>query len=755
MITSIYLKKYGKFIDKQFRLSPLTLFLGKNESGKTTIFDALFDCLCAPKGTTSDGKRLKERYGEDRDAKIEFDSNPLLFDADEFLNLYAINSGDINLELSAGKSWMDKVKSSLFSGGLDPKKIAGLLELEASTHAGRKHMKILNKKKEELSALENELAQLKGEKQAVLERERLIKANIQALNQIKEKMVEQEKLIRTLLEKLEQQQKNQERQKCMNALGEMEKGTKIEKSLEELSDFSGDRSAELSRIGDSIKGAEQKLLQGKGRLEAEEKILNGIKEKAGQMEEEKERKKYPSDIASRFLSAIRSGKPKPVVKKKTRWNILLLIPAFLFPAAGFSSLIFLSDFLFQIGIIVFGFLTGTIFLLLARKTYLIEDNSPLVEFVNQTKTDWLIKMGREFELKGHSLEDITQELYKIDGEYHHFALQYRDVLESCRQQEKIKQQASDECLELQRQLDQQKQRLASWLNQYGLKSPDDYFQKRKEYINTKQNYEMWQENIQSILKGWDFKDTEELKTECYARFKLLEKEITEAPLSPNEEQRLKNQLEQAQGKMKELTGEKGNIQSRIDREEGIVKGSMGNIPEKIIVLENKIRDTLNEINSMEQTRKANALASAIFLEMAEDSEILFQDLSKDMIGFLKVIINRDANIEMNQLDAESIFIQDAGNTLRSIDLLSRGTQDCFFLAARLTLALKAAGSPSLLILDEPFHALDPGRVLSAVTLLKEFYEQTNWQIIFFSKEPDFEGLFKKVFPDVRTYRLSP
>lgn len=42
MISGIQLNQFGKFVRKEFNLSDtVTVFFGKNESGKTTIFDAL------------------------------------------------------------------------------------------------------------------------------------------------------------------------------------------------------------------------------------------------------------------------------------------------------------------------------------------------------------------------------------------------------------------------------------------------------------------------------------------------------------------------------------------------------------------------------------------------------------------------------------------------------------------------------------------------------------------------------------------
>ena len=102
MIKQLILETFGKFRDIHFDFSNSTLFLGKNESGKTTIFDALFQETCHPRANRRHGKQLQERYGESRQAQIKWQKNELRIDEDEFYNLLAIRSGDIDLDMASG-----------------------------------------------------------------------------------------------------------------------------------------------------------------------------------------------------------------------------------------------------------------------------------------------------------------------------------------------------------------------------------------------------------------------------------------------------------------------------------------------------------------------------------------------------------------------------------------------------------------------------------------------------------------------------
>jgi len=121
MILRLVIDNFGKFRGRSFDFGPVTLFSGRNEAGKTSLFDALFDALCSPRGNNDPARRLRARYGQDRKARLEFQGEEYAIPAPDFLNLFAIRAGDLSLEIGSNSEWMNRVKANLFSGGIDPR----------------------------------------------------------------------------------------------------------------------------------------------------------------------------------------------------------------------------------------------------------------------------------------------------------------------------------------------------------------------------------------------------------------------------------------------------------------------------------------------------------------------------------------------------------------------------------------------------------------------------------------------------------
>ena len=97
MIERLVLKKFGRFENRTFLFGDSVVFYGPNESGKTTIFDALFTTLCrVPKQGTI---RMRSISGTPTGWRRR--SFPKIcsesFDLGEFKDLYSIRSGDVAL----------------------------------------------------------------------------------------------------------------------------------------------------------------------------------------------------------------------------------------------------------------------------------------------------------------------------------------------------------------------------------------------------------------------------------------------------------------------------------------------------------------------------------------------------------------------------------------------------------------------------------------------------------------------------------
>jgi DNA repair exonuclease SbcCD ATPase subunit len=92
-------------------------------------------------------------------------------------------------------------------------------------------------------------------------------------------------------------------------------------------------------------------------------------------------------------------------------------------------------------------------------------------------------------------------------------------------------------------------------------------------------------------------------------------------------------------------------------------------------------------------------------------------------------------------------IKDATGSARSKDFLSTGTRDAFLLTARLVLAEKSLNKDNraIIVLDEPFLALDRQRTGRALEILKKFHRDTDLQIVIFTKDEETEKQARAIF----------
>ena len=90
--------------------------------------------LCRPRANRTDGKRLRERYGENAHANFTGDDaqNLPTVTEEEFMNLYAVRAGDIRVEITSplkldGSSEIAFVFRRSGSGGRRPQSVGAQL----------------------------------------------------------------------------------------------------------------------------------------------------------------------------------------------------------------------------------------------------------------------------------------------------------------------------------------------------------------------------------------------------------------------------------------------------------------------------------------------------------------------------------------------------------------------------------------------------------------------------------------------------
>ncbi|MBA7583464.1 hypothetical protein ES708_25408 [subsurface metagenome] len=211
---------------------------------------------------------------------------------------------------------------------------------------------------------------------------------------------------------------------------------------------------------------------------------------------------------------------------------------------------------------------------------------------------------------------------------------------------------------------------------------------------------------------------------------------------------LQIELETKQAQLEELNSEYSDLKAAVAEEMGGISASFGSLPPEIGAKELLFRENLEAQQQIELDREAAGLAENIFSEIARDSGRNFSELSGDITGLLKEILPDRNEVEMLKFNESAVMVVDGGGGKRSLEHLSAGTKDSFLLAGR------CWGRGGILLIDEPFQALDRVRMERALRLIKKFIEQNGWQVIMFSKEEELMNQAKRLFPGIKVQLLD-
>lgn len=753
MIKQIQLLQFGKFKRSSFNMAPVTIFLGHNEAGKTTLCDALLDGICRPKGNSQHGKRLKNRYGEDKERQVKLvyedeQDHPFVPDADEFVNLYAIQSGNTSLDFAAGKSWLEKIKAALFSGGLDPAHIRDALLQEASTKGSTRQMLLLKNKQEELSGLRQQLKQFQERRAGILHEETKVKEAGRELSSLEEQISKKEAQLQALTRELEQQKKIRERHEHQAVLEFLAKGKESNEKLAGLIPFKEDYTERFKDQEQQIRNLEEAVKKEEAQLEVAQNEKAKKEEKRGILEKQRQTDQRLAELAGEFLSSLRKEHTEPVIRKKTVWQPLLVALAVLAPALGLVFFFVLQAILWQVGLLLATCLAGLVLLFLARRTVETKDDSHVLVYLKRLKEDWNLRATASqlsAALRSETSEGLTRELIQFQHSSDTTFKLLKDLgdeLDELTKEIRDKQARSQS---LKKDCEQAKAQLGSWLMQKGIHTIAAYNEKNWQYKRTSEELERWTKELNIYLNRYKRENETALNAECTRLLAQLDKEITQQEKTQDQITKLEAELAQGKTEYERLKAQQVRMSQHVSEGKGVVKGSLGDLPETIIHTEQAISACEQALAEITLTREAAALAGGIFAELVKDTDILLGELSQELAGHFGELLPELRQVEVTQLNQAAIRVADAGGQLRLLENLSKGTVDAFYFAARLALAGKATSGKALLVFDEPFQALDKERTSRALRLLHKFYQTHGWQIVFFTKDEWLSDEIKTIF----------
>jgi DNA repair exonuclease SbcCD ATPase subunit len=750
MIESLELRQYGRFHNRRFDFSPVTLFVGPNESGKSTIFDAIAEGLCVPAKTTNFGKRLDRRYGGERSFTLAPDGLHGALSQDALFNLLAINANEVTISVSERSSWMDRVKSELFSGGVDPKRVKRLLDAQADTHGNRTHMKERAQRERELDALTERRDELIAERDAVRRRQREGHAVDAELSQVESSISNADRRLQEIDEELAQQKRIYELDRLRALWRESAAASEIEEELQNLSRIAADEGSELEeltsksqvererseRAGIEADHAQQELTRRRSALHDAERSLEEIESRSATAAELRERLRGLEPVE---LKRVVSWRP---------WMLLLSVTALL--AAG-ASLLFLAGVPGIIGATA-GAVLSVVFILLSRSTRQERDTQKADEAVSQVRREWQQRTGSA--PNAQDAAALREELYGVELEHDRRKSHLQQRREEVREAESRYDQAQHSANQAVVAAQQAERTVTDWLRERGVQRMEEYWRLRERVAYLKRRNAEVHEATKEALAELGVRTRPELQRELTRRIADVEESITREAKSDAEVRGLEQERERLSRERSSLQQRKEGLIHRAGDASGTFRSSMGTLPEQIAQTDRDIARVRAQIAELDTTRRAAAWAASMFEEVAEDSTTMLADLAEQIGLQYGSLVGADRGAELSEIDPMAGSVQDSTGTLRSVEGLSQGTRDAFVLASRLVLAERAQPAVGILIFDEAFGSLDRDRRRRTLALLEEFRSRTDWQLIFFTMDENLAATITERFPYAQRHDLS-
>ena len=290
---------------------------------------------------------------------------------------------------------------------------------------------------------------------------------------------------------------------------------------------------------------------------------------------------------------------------------------------------------------------------------------------------------------------------------------------------------------------------ADWFRNMKVENLQRYGERIAKYLVLQKEIKDLEHVLQKSLADYQCDDLVALRSKARILVEGHEEKLRGIDkVSDTELARFKRVLAERSQEIEQFRQDATKLARSVNVEAGRISGSLGDLPEHIMNLKQEIAELDKDIRTIDLDRRAAALAAEYFGEIAADSSFQFGQLSREIAEMFDEFLPGEESIKMKSLNKDGLLIKDGTGVYRSPDQLSSGTRDAFWLAARLVLARKARPEDhGIIVLDEPFHALDDDRMRRAVMLLKTFRDKTNWQLVFFTKDKPVVEAVKSAFSD--------
>ena len=739
MIKRLEVKDFGKFAKAHWDFGPFTVVAGPNEAGKTTIFDALFDALCAGsrKENLVPWKRLAGRYTAIRQAAITWKGEPLAFNFDEFLEIFAIRAGDADIHAVDGGSWAGVAQAKLLNAGLNPAEIGEALARKAKTKANGGVQARIADLNAQLSKKLPELDALKAERDRIFSGEaetRRLDAELKAKNTALEAKKAEVHAANAKFDEISLACRLAAAEAGIKALRELKAARE---ELAGMARFSGselaayralqhearERERDATSAAAALGEKQANLAAAKGGLDALVARLPVIKKQA-------ETAAALSDKLTAFVSA--PPRAVAVVNKPLRiglWCAALGLAAFV-AYSGSNT----GAYIASVAIAAAGAWVGL--KLSVKETFSGHTPDETKAFLDGVAAEWTTISEATLPAE---LEAARAWLARAGAEAAAEADSLKAKAAAHADLEAAVKAANTNLTELKAAAGTAAGKAEAWLKERGCATEDDYLQRLTAYEKLSARAGDIVERLKIFKEKYHCSSDEEIKDRLFLEKEALDqKGVDPAKADEPELERLKARLADRTREARDLETEAREISHAMDKARAVAGARLESLPERVNRGESEIAAAREEIAGLELKTEAYRLAAEVFGKLAASSKMAFDALAQEVTATLAGAVP-GLRAQFGSFDAAEASMNDAGGSLRPVKYLSTGTRDLFMLAARLTMARKArlgpdGLAPALLVLDEPFYTLDPEREAAALRLLAAFQKETGWQIILLTKD---------------------
>ena len=747
----LIIKKYGRFSDRVFEFAPVTVFFGGNESGKTTVFDAIFEQLCsaAPKNS-SVWRRLAMRYGEASERLASADVSVPYDSGEEFLSLFSVRSSDISLE--AGKdSWTETAGRNLFFQGLDVQKISSGLMKSANPRQNSNDAK-------EFKALEACLRQAEAElEQRLMQEKNAIgqKKQLEVLDKALASLEEEAAKLRAIRE--QQSEQISELKKKRNLFRSVEQRKMLSsyvaklKLCDENPLVSPEGVQEYDKLVAARDEAKAKYDAAQAVIKQKEQHLEEVTKSLPEQEKKRKEAEMLEGASNTFkpeVEKIFEQRAKNDTFKETPFIFSLVAPVLAilgFAAAWiFHAKTMVAWLLFPAGIFL-GWMFHSSYVRRRNRTAEKEAEQAVINKITHT---W----GERFDTKyiqGLSPEQMIAKFDELIASAKKERENHIAMLKDHEQSQMAITDAHTQSIGVQISYDTLKTSTEAWLADKGCKDRDSYLRLVEQKKAAMQAVMADKDKVEALMNEESCMTPEALLAVIDSRVKSL----PESGFAAADWHKIEMSLSDLEAKADETSRllhekEEEIRMASVDkvRNDSEFENSFSSIPDSIAALRKKISGLKDELKEIETRRQASGLAAEVMAGMSSDAAAKFRELARKAAGILAGIVP-GAEVEISELSLSGIKMKDSGGTFRDPSQLSSGTRDCLMLAMRLCLAADAFGNrDKIILLDDPFLNLDSARMEKALTILRHFQNAYGCQLVFFTKE---ESLLRMLERDWR------